>query len=256
MSTFIPIDEVKRAKAAKKTRQAFYTPESLVALMLQHARLWEGCRVLEPSAGDGRIVHSLCEMGCEVFACELDEELYGRSESFGATMLGRDFLKVEPTPTFDAVVMNPPFQKNQAQEHIEHAYRFLKPYGQLTAIAPANFDVLMRDCKLSLPGCDCATCEAVDDGAFKESGTLIATTWLTIEGPGDDEECLGFRNHATANAWLTIETTRELAERCLGLDADKIRGAAGEEIVKCGGSCYGVDWQQIEEALQEKLIGL
>lgn len=248
MTEFTPVDDIANARRKKKNRQAFYTPLPLVNSMVELASNRHGCRALEPSAGDGRIVHALIEAGCPVDAYEMDEEMSSRCAEIGANMLGGDFLRSDPAGEYDLIVMNPPFQRGQAEKHIEHAYRHLSPYGILISVAPWNFRDLLRDCKLSLPRCTSATYEELAPDAFKESGAGVKTVLLFIDGPGDSSEVCGFSNNATANAALTIESDQVMADlAAVDFTEDGLRGIASQAIVDSGASCYGVNWTELSD---------
>lgn len=52
-----------------------------------------------------------------------------------------DFLTITPDKwgrQYDAIVMNPPFERLQDIDHVRHAFRFLKPGGRLVAIMSAG----------------------------------------------------------------------------------------------------------------------
>lgn len=138
-----------QAKIAAKTEikvnhnPDFYpTPLDVVDRMLNEAAPWlnNGRLMLEPSAGDGRIIqHALGRWPCieahwyEV-NCTAQEVL--RSNRLGGFQYGDDFLAADPKPIYDAVVMNPPFSRNQYRKHVWHAYRFVKPGGILVTLLP------------------------------------------------------------------------------------------------------------------------
>jgi 16S rRNA G1207 methylase RsmC len=72
--------------------------------------------------------------------------------------------------------MNPPFAKGQDYKHVGHAVKWLKPGGKLFAIVPA------KDCP-KMEGLGARTVREFAAGAFKESGTSVATRLITIEAP-------------------------------------------------------------------------
>jgi ubiquinone/menaquinone biosynthesis C-methylase UbiE len=99
-----------------------------------------------------------------------------------------DFMETVPISTFDAVIMNPPFEKQLDITHVLHAFRFLKPGGTLAAIMSAS--ILWRSNKKTVQfrefldsiGADVAE-NAAD--AFKESGTLVRTITISLTKPMD-----------------------------------------------------------------------
>ena len=68
--------------------------------------------------------------------------------------------------------MNPPFYGKHYAKHVEHAFKFLKPGGTLTAILPATarYDHGLLEGKW----------DDLPVGSFSESGTNINTTVLTM----------------------------------------------------------------------------
>lgn len=244
LQAFQPVDHVAEARSKRKNHQAFYTPLSLVADMIKHSRNWEGCRAFEPSAGDGRIVHALQQAGCIVDACEIDADMAERCRGYGATMIGTDFLAVKPEPIYDLILMNPPFQKGQARKHVEHAYRFLKPTGQLVTVLPCSEDVELVAARYDLPGCNAVSFEELSADTFKESGASARTILAWLEGPEPCRQCETFKNHSTFGAAVTIASTQPLYEatRQRPHDAQQISAA---EFRKCGMTAYGVDWREV-----------
>ncbi len=256
MSTFTPINAVADAVAARKLRQAFYTPLALVDKLAEWADISEETRVLEPSAGDGRLVHALRKRAGRVDACEIDTALHARIESAGGTIVGSDFLAFDPmaplrdcSTQYDAIVMNPPFRGRTWAKHVEHAWHMLAPGGTILSVVPAMAVQDLADCRLKLPECNRATYEELDSGLFAEYGTNVRVGVLEIVR-FRDVECCGFRNGATSNAVLTIQNDRELLTAWVRDNASGKRRAL-REIATGGGSTYGIDWQEVTEHLAE-----
>jgi len=167
---------------------AFYpTPAKTVKWMLDEgvAECVKGKSVLEPSAGEGAIVRQLLPYTKDITAVEVD---CGRCEHLRQlpikTVLNANFLGMTATPTFDCVVMNPPFVGTHYVSHVMHAYGFVKTGGTLFTILPATsrysesgdhlkfrewVDSLYSTQWLDLPA-----------GSFKSSGTNINTVMLRI----------------------------------------------------------------------------
>ncbi|WP_439624121.1 hypothetical protein [Gemmata sp.] len=248
---FQPVNEVLDAKAARKRRQAFYTPLALVAKLVEWADVSEYTTCLEPSAGDGRIVHALRAAGAvSVAACEVEAAMHPRIESAGGTVVGTDFL-AHSGARYDRIVMNPPFKGKQCPRHIEHAWTLLAPGGVLLSVAPTTLVDDVREQRLNLHGCEWATVERLDGDLFKEFGTGIEVAVVELrEGrndrPGDTG---GFANQATWNAALAIETDAELSAtvRKDGCDRAALKQRVVREIVEGGGSGYGIAWSEVWE---------
>ncbi|MFG1302156.1 DUF4942 domain-containing protein [Xanthobacter sp. V3C-3] len=158
--------------AVAKDLQYYPTPARVVDMVLQDLRIDAGARVLEPSCGCGRFMDALRARGARVFGIEVDPGRAAQCRARGHSVLTANFLETEPTADFDHVVMNPPFYGRHYAKHVEHAARFLRPGGHLTAILPATarYDHGLLDGSW----CDLPV------GSFSESGTNINTTVLTI----------------------------------------------------------------------------
>jgi len=94
-----------------------------------------------------------------------------------------DFLATTPSPTFDRVIMNPPFTKRADIEHVLHAYKFLAPGGRLVAIMSAG--VMFRGDMKSVRFRDLVTTHGgsiapLPEGSFKAAGTSVNTAVVTI----------------------------------------------------------------------------
>ena len=117
--------------------QLFQTPPELAARVIAAAGVQAGDRVLEPSAGLGRLIDCLprCVKVAIEIAPQCAAELFTQ-EREDLTLLQRDFLTVQPEEvgTFDAVVMNPPFHMRADVKHILHARKFVKSGGTLAAM--------------------------------------------------------------------------------------------------------------------------
>ena len=168
---------LKEGKRAVVAHQLFQTPVLLAAHLVAAAGVVPGSRVLEPSAGLGRLLDAL--PACSVVAVEIAPACAGelfRQERQGVRLLQRDFLTVEPEETglFDFVVMNPPFTMRADIRHCAHALRFLKPGGTLAALCldTDHRERAFRD--------RAATWEKIPAGAFKAEGTGVATVMFTI----------------------------------------------------------------------------
>lgn len=168
------------AKAKKKTLQAFYTPPELADRLVKLAEINSRCICLEPSAGLAAISGAMVRAGAQsVTNVEIDPETARALRAMGLHVIEDDFLNVGPCRLgkFDRVVMNPPFAKDQDVKHVQHALQFLKTGGILVAVMASNVD---RKCFDRLvAGLDYEVVP-VESGAFKESGTNVATIILKI----------------------------------------------------------------------------
>ena len=168
------------APRAVSVRQLFQTPPPLAARLVGALGLASVARVLEPSAGLGRILDALKAFSPrEVVAVEMAPECAGelfRQDRAGVIIKQRDFLALQPAELgeFDAVAMNPPFTMRSDIYHIKHALRFLRPGGRLAALCldtPQRFEAL---------GGLADTWEQVPAGTFGKEGTRVATVLATF----------------------------------------------------------------------------
>ena len=160
--------------------QLFQTPAELARRLVEALNMKRGSRVLEPSAGLGRILDALKPQDvAEVVAVEIAASCAGelfKQDRPGVRILQRDFLALTPEETglFDYVVMNPPFHMRADIRHIQHALRFLKPGGRCAALC---FDTHHRATAMR----DRAdTWEPLPAGLFGKEGTGVATVLATF----------------------------------------------------------------------------
>lgn len=161
--------------------QLFQTPPALAAKLCALLALKPGARVLEPSAGLGRLLDALKPyQPAEVVAIDIEPactaELFAQDRP-RVTIKQRDFLACLPSDwgTFDAIVMNPPFHMRSDIRHIEHALTFLRPGGTLAAICMNTPH--RREALAPLA----ASWTDIDARAFKETGTAVSTALVTIK---------------------------------------------------------------------------
>jgi len=170
------------APQAISAHQLFQTPEPVAARLAALLPGFSGsARVLEPSAGLGRLLRALQDVPgiAETVAVEVDRELCGclfRMDLPGVRIMQRDFLTVTPEETglFDAVAMNPPFTRQSDIQHIRHALTFLRPKGTLVGICMAG---IARES--ALKGM-CNVFESLPRGVFSSEGTSIASVMFRI----------------------------------------------------------------------------
>lgn len=159
----------------------FQTPVAIAAQLVATLNLNRSCKVLEPSAGLGRLLDAIRPFAWDVTAIEINadlaRELYHQNRS-EVRLLQRDFLTVTPADTglFDAIAMNPPFHMRSDIKHITHALQFLKPGGRLASLCfnQPNRQVLKAQSSQWID---------LGPGAFKETGTPIDTAICVIDKP-------------------------------------------------------------------------
>jgi len=160
--------------AVSKDLQYYPTPEEVVKRVVCDLYLKDQL-VLEPSCGCGRFLDGLREAGACVYGVEYDASRAAIAKSKGHAVHVGNFLEAAPQAKFDKVVLNPPFYGKHYAKHVEHALKFLKPGGTLTAILPvtARYDHGLLDSYRP-------RWSDLPVGSFSESGTNINTTIMTI----------------------------------------------------------------------------
>jgi predicted RNA methylase len=171
----------------QQTLQLFETPTSLAARLCELIEIGPEDICLEPSAGLGRIVHAMaeCSPGA-IIAVEIDSDNASEltKRGYPMTVIVDDFLQQAPDGlNATAIAMNPPFTRNQDIRHVRHAFDCLTPGGRLAAIVSEHgFFGNERECVewrawLNDRG---AYVEPIPAGAFKESGTSVATRIVVV----------------------------------------------------------------------------
>lgn len=125
--------------------QFYPTPANVVECIRFRADLKPFQRVLEPSAGTGRLVNMAVAAGCKVTAIELDwsRAIRLRWHTWRVAEVWRaNFLDVHfpPEKRFERVLMNPPFNPNLDVRHVLHAWdSALAEDGLLLAVVTRRF---------------------------------------------------------------------------------------------------------------------
>jgi predicted RNA methylase len=166
------------APQAISAPQLFQTPPEIAARLAASLKLAPAARVLEPSAGLGRLVDALkpyqpAEIVAVEHAADCARVLFQRGD---VSLRQRDFLAVQRAElgTFDAVAMNPPFHMRADIRHIQHAIKFLKPGGRLAGIC---MDTPHREKALRRM---CSEWEALPAETFAKEGTRVPTIRFLI----------------------------------------------------------------------------
>lgn len=187
---FTRIDQIiltGQVEVPKDEFNFFPTPPAVVRRLMEVAGVRPGMKVLEPEAGRGDIAFACVDAGGIVDCYELMQTNFDFLVSSGRcnSVRHKDFLTVAPEPIYDRIVMNPPFLKQADIKHVQHALGFLKPDGLLASVMSTG--VTFRDNKLTQEFRDLIRArggdiEALPEGAFKASGTMVNTIIATIPG--------------------------------------------------------------------------
>ena len=160
---------------AKREFQFFQTPMNLVHKMVDIAGIQVGETVLEPSAGLGRIASMLRRCDCIELNPENVKTLIGQ----GFNVTQGDFLEMDLS--YDVVVANPPFSKQQDVDHITKMISI----AERKVVAVASAAVLFRTNKKTVAFRELVasyggTITPLPEGTFKESGTNVNTCLVVV----------------------------------------------------------------------------
>lgn len=188
----------KTGTAVSKDLQFYATPFDTAMDILDKV-CWYGyekssMKVLEPSAGEGNMCHALIRSGFErdnILAVEYDETRANMIRRLGVSgqTINTNFFNMNPEPCYDLVFMNPPFYNTHWQDHVYHAWGFLKPGGKLIAILPVSAET--GDSKkhkefqkfVSKYSTRHDDFRDLPEGTFKGSGTMVNTVWIELKKP-------------------------------------------------------------------------
>jgi type I restriction-modification system DNA methylase subunit len=170
----------------KKEYQFFETPDRLADRLVELAKISYNDSILEPSAGRGAIVEAIHRKHPEINVfgyelMELNQSFLAKLDHF--KLLGSDFL-TECDASFDVIIANPPFSKNQDIDHIYKMLKRLNPGGRLVSIASKHWqfaqgkkETAFRDWIIEAE----ADVYGVDRGEFKESDTMIEACIIVVQ---------------------------------------------------------------------------
>ncbi len=173
----------------KKEFQFFATPDNLATYLVSLADIDYGQAILEPSAGQGAIINAIMNKrghGAPVYYCELMDVNKSVCEKISNTVfLEDDFLQLREgqNMSFDRVIANPPFNKNQDIDHIRKMYEVCKKGGRIVTIASNSWrtgsqkkQVAFREWLDDIG----AEVQDIERGAFKESKTMVSSCIVII----------------------------------------------------------------------------
>lgn len=190
-------DAIERVEQALATGQAinarqelgeFFSPPAVVERVMEIAAIKPGERVLEPSAGRGNLAvpaarHVQDPAKVECFEVNPTHASWMRQHFPGMPVHCMDFLSTDPWNRqfgpYDVVVMNPPFARGAAVNHVVHASEFLGVGGRLVAVMPQG--VLWRQDRKHLAFRHLlghvwqSASEHLPEDAFKSEGTSVRT---------------------------------------------------------------------------------
>jgi hypothetical protein len=170
----------------KKEFQFFATPSEIAEYMVDNYLFFtEKHSILEPSAGQGAIVNAINKQyPNKVVQCyelmDVNRSILTKIPT--VELIGEDFLL--NTQTFDRIIANPPFSKNQDIDHVYKMYESLNTGGRLVSIMSTHWrqssnkkETIFRGWLENID----ASIYPIQKGAFKESGTMIESCIVVID---------------------------------------------------------------------------
>jgi len=115
------------------------TSNEIIDLLINESEVFDGNEhlVLEPSAGDGRIVDRLIFRGYHknlIDCVELNEEKVKILKDKGYNAVREDFLKFGSVEMYGRIIACPPFKANIDLKHIQIMYSLLAKDGILVSL--------------------------------------------------------------------------------------------------------------------------
>lgn len=171
------------AARAVSSFNLFQTPPDLADELI-HLFTNRPGRILEPSAGLGRLYHAIRRRWPDSPAVLVEQspqccrELYYATEGDrDARLIQGDFLQQTAETLggqFDTIVMNPPFCRGTDRKHIAHALTLLAPGGALAAICAAS----ERNKRFAVD--NGGRWQPLPSGSFRSEGTNVETAFVTF----------------------------------------------------------------------------
>lgn len=124
----------------------FYTPDEVADSLVSFCNLFDGIRVLEPSAGDGALVRALLRARhgrpIHITAVEINPACERILRRIANKVIIGDLLKTRfEGQQFDLVLANPPFGNEiDIDAHLAKMMERLVPLGELIFIGPRGID--------------------------------------------------------------------------------------------------------------------
>lgn len=158
----------------------FETPPDVVRRMLQLVP--PRGHILEPSAGLGAIADQIPADRAMILCVEKNPARAAALCAKGYVVECMDFLEMLG-PTFETIVMNPPFEEGQDIDHVRHAYGLLTPGGWLVSVMSEGpffrQDEKAQTFRIWLDDID-GYSEKLDAGAFTSSGSGVNARLVVI----------------------------------------------------------------------------
>lgn len=176
------------ATVANLTIDGFFpTPPDVCRAILDLADIQPGMSVLEPSAGAGDMADAIHEAtGIRPTCCEIQPRLSEILTLKGYEVAATDFTGHGPDTLgrFDRIAMNPPFERGQDMDHVQHAHALLTPGGRIVSVmSPGPFFRSDRKAEAFRAWFSGLGGEKYDlpDGSFKTSGTSVSACLIVLD---------------------------------------------------------------------------
>lgn len=171
----------------KKEFQFFETSPELADRLVKLADIQPRQNILEPSAGQGAIIKAIlrAEPSSSVSYYELmdiNQKFLDKTDY--CTFLGCDFLEADRSISFDRIIANPPFAKNQDIDHVNQMYQMLIPGGRLVSIMSKHWTFSTNKKETAFRtwmDVNDAQVIKIEGGAFKTSGTMVGGVIVIID---------------------------------------------------------------------------
>lgn len=173
----------------KKEFQLFESPPAVVKMLLEHALITPGLRILEPSAGSGNIIKGIFDKYKKydtVYCYEkMAENRIELDKIPGVIILGDEFMLAPDNVEYDRIIANPPFTKDQDCEHVLKMFRLLNRGGRLVSVMSNSWrwkerGQRVREFQSLMENTNGEVIDLPTD-TFKESGTSIASCIVVID---------------------------------------------------------------------------
>lgn len=175
------------------------TPDFVCQKLLGKLPITDGIKILEPSAGEGKIIQYLLEnysiKNCDIILHELNKERISKAQqildslnkSHDIFYYQQDFLKTREelgsSFPYDVIVACPPFKNNVDIEHIKLMYDLLRNKGMMATLTSpywvTNNEPHQIEFRKWLEGKDYQL-ELLPDDTFIEKGKTVPSAILTI----------------------------------------------------------------------------
>lgn len=173
----------------KKEFQFFATSDDIADYMVELADINENDIICEPSAGQGAIVNAINRAlpNKKVYCYELMDVNQTILKKIPTVIFVKDDFITNDTQetaqSYDKIIANPPFSKNQDIDHIRRMWARLNVGGRIVTIASKHWQISNNkketEFRYWLEDVG-AIIEPIEAGTFKESGTMVGTNILVI----------------------------------------------------------------------------